>query len=208
MNRAIQKSALRSNRRTELKQAGVPKAPVLLAPTDPGQALAASINAVSGLLHYINQILSGPMRGAPDFYKQYLRTAAKEVGNCLKQLAVRVDGIPMLDQVAQASVDLLAVAAEADPEAAEALADVLNTYAHQNGFGADTKVEAILAQTQTLSQAQARAEIVCRDNQLWVDVTGSGVLEGTAASVRARIHGTVPLEQLSLILEDVEDVRS
>jgi len=178
-----------------------PKPPAILQPQNPEEALAASINAVSGLLHYIPQILAGPMRGSPEFFKQYLRNAAKSAANLLKQLANRTDGLPELDTLVAASVDLLALASEHDPEAAADLAAVLEQHALAVGHAVDTVTAQVLEEARTLSMESVTADVKFERGELWASIEGSGKLVTASGTVAVKLQGLVPVSQLNVELE-------
>lgn len=177
-----------------------PTPPPLIQPQSPEEALAASISAVSGLLHHIQQILAGPMRRAPNFLKQYLKNSAKTAADLLKQLANRLDGIPVLDGVATAGVDLLALAAEHDPDAAAELAAALEGYVARNGAAVDAATEKILAQASTLEVQSTAADVRFENGDLWVNVRSTGKLVTAAGVVDVEIQGIMPVSHLQLTM--------
>lgn len=197
----IHSGLTRSGQRSQTSRPSQLKPPALLHPQSPEEALATSINAVSGLLHYIQQILAGPMRGSPDFFKQYLRNAAKSAANLLKQLANRTDGLPELDSVVSASVSLLAVAAEYDPDAAADLAALLDQHLRCNEHGVDTVTAQVLEEARTLSVESVTADIQFERGELWTNIEGTGKLVTASGTVAVKIQGMVPVSQLNITLE-------
>ena len=208
-------SALRDRKanRTGRKQ---PSAPVLIQPQEPGQGLAASIYAVSGLMHYIHEILAGPMRGSPEFFKQYLRTSYKSAADLLKQLTARLDGIPALDGLIQdpqqgavatggvieAAAKLLAVASEHDPEAAGELATALEHLAYKSGFRMDTATKAVLDAARGL-RVSMHAEARLQNGDLWVVVEGRGEIIGANSVGDIEIQAMVPAESMNIVVTGV-----
>ena len=197
----IRSGLTRTRQESQRTRALSPKPPAILQPQNPEEALAASINAVSGLLHYIQQILSGPMRGSPEFFKQYLRNAARSAANLLKQLANRTEGLPELDNLVAASVDLLALASEYDPEAAADLAGVLEQHLQRTEHGVDTVTAQVLEEARTLSMETVTADVRFERGELWDNVEGSGKLVTGSGTVAVRIQGLVPVSQLNVELE-------
>ena len=140
-------SGLSGRKSSSTRQA--PKLPQIIQPMSPEEALPASIHAVSGLVHYIQQVLAGPMRGAGPFLRQYLINAQRASNDLLKQLANKSSGTPDLpDSVAQAGVELLALAADHDPELAAELAGALETHCSRTGHEQDEATAAVLAEAQ------------------------------------------------------------
>ena len=194
-----------------------PAPPILIQPQEPGQGLAASINAVSGLMHYIHEILAGPMRGSPEFFKQYLRTSYKSAADLLKQLTARLDGIPALDSLTQdqnqgvsdatqgvisAATQLLAIAAEHDSEAAGELALALEHMAYKSGFRMDEATKAMLEASIGI-RVSMHAEARLHNGDLWVSIEGRGELIGRNSRADIEIQAMVPAENLNIIVTGV-----
>lgn len=176
-----------------------PKLPQLIQPMSPEEALPASIHAVSGLVHYIQQVLAGPMRGAGPFLRQYLINAQRASNDLLKQLANKSDGTPDLpDSVAQAGVELLALAADHDPELAAELAGALETHCARSGHEQDEATAAVLAEATTLEVETTTAEVQFNDGDLWAKFKSNGYLRTAAGTVPVEIEGVMPVEHMNI----------
>lgn len=190
-------SGLSGRKSSSTRQA--PKLPQIIQPMSPEEALPASIHAVSGLVHYIQQVLAGPMRGAGPFLRQYLINAQRSSNDLLKQLANKSDGTPDLpDSVVKAGVDLLALAADQDPELAAELATALDVHCSRTGHEQDAATAAVLAEATTLEVEATTADVQFSDGELWAKFKSSGYLRTEAGTVPVEIEGVMPVEHLNV----------
>lgn len=190
-------SGLSGRKSSSTRQA--PKLPQIIQPMSPEEALPASIHAVSGLVHYIQQVLAGPMRGAGPFLRQYLINAQRASNDLLKQLANKSSGTPDLpDSVAQAGVELLALAADHDPELAAELAGALETHCSRTGHEQDEATTAVLAEATTLEVEATTAEVQFNDGDLWAKFKSNGYLRTAAGTVQVEIEGVMPVEHMNI----------
>lgn len=194
-----------SNRKHNRSASRTPKLPQIIQPTSPEEALSASLHAVAGLTNYIQQILAGPMRGAGPFLRQYLVNAQRSANDLLKQLANKSDGTPDLpDSVAQAGVELLALAADQDPELAAELAASLEQHGARVGHAQDDATEAVLASATTLEVESTEADVRMRDGEIWANFRSRGYLRTQAGTVAVDIEGVMPVEHMNISIGKVE----
>lgn len=196
------RSALnRGGRREHAEKRHTPKLPPIPQPMHPEEAIPASLQAAAAASNYLTQLLKGPMAGSPQFLRQYAINAQMLMHDLVKQLSNKLTGTPSLDGVVSASVDLLSVASEHDPEAAAELAKLMDDYVARNGHALDAHTERVLASADTLEVESTEAEVRFDNGELWAAVACKAHLNTPDGAVVAHITGVMPVANMTVILE-------